>query len=437
MIKPSRRKFLVKAIASSVVPYVIPGIVRADQKDSFAPSNRLAMGVIGVGDQGVRNLRNFLGQRDVQVVAVCDVNRERRDRACQLINQSNGNQDCQTYQDFRELLARRDIDILLSATGDRWHTLVAMHAAKAGKDIYSEKPVSMTIAEGRALADTIARYGRIFQCGTHRRSMQPFAFAVHAARAGKIGRLKTLRCYTNAIQPSQNLRPQAVPEGLDFDMWLGPVMETPYDPWLIGVGWRFSYRFSGGSLTDWGSHTVDLCQWAHNSDLSGPREFEGWAEFPKDGFWDTPMRYRVTATYDDGVQIVCHDRKTREHWPIEDGQLAVKFEGEEGWVYADDSGLVLAEPASLIRDRSFQRGAWFHDINWQGHHRDFIDSAKTRQPTIAPAETAHRSMTICHVANLCLQLDRKLIWNPETESFENDLQATRSINRAMRSPWRL
>jgi len=395
------------------------------------------MGAIGLGGQGVRDMRNLMAQDDVQFVAVCDVDTDRRSKAKSLVDAHYGNTDCAAYSDFRELLARSDIGAVLIATGDRWHALASILAAKAGKDVYCEKPMSITVAEGRVLADTVSRYGTIYQCGTQRRSMRTFAFAVQMARSGRLGQLHTLRSYVRAGGSCGLQAPQPIPEGFDYNMWLGPAPYIPYNPNLIRGTWKNHFDYSGGMVTDWGAHCNDLAQWANDSDLTGPVEYEGSAEFPRDGFCNVPIHLSLTATYPNGVKLVLHEHKKRPIWPMENTELAVKFEGTEGWVYVDDGGNVDAEPKSLLQNRRFGPQRWTDAANWVGHHRNFLDCVKTRARPIAPAEIAHRSTTTCHVANICLRLGRKVRWNPEAERFVDDRQADRMLARAMRPPWRL
>jgi predicted dehydrogenase len=395
------------------------------------------MGGIGLGGQGTRDMRNLMTNSDVQFVAVCDVDASRRKKAKNVVDTHYRDTSCTAYSDFRELLARDDIDAVLIATGDRWHALLSILAAKAGKDIYCEKPMSLTFAESRSVADTVKRYGTIYQCGTQRRSMRSFAFAVHLAHDGKLGQLHTLRSYVRAGHACGLQKTQPVPAGLDYDMWLGPAAHTAYSESLVRGTWKFNFKYSGGMVTDWGAHCNDLAQWANDSQLTGPVEYEGRAEFPKNGFCDVPIHLGLTATYADGVKLVLHEEKTLPVWPIVNTELAVKFEGTDGWVYVDDGGNVLAEPKSLLRQRRFGPQHWTDAANWQGHHRNFLDCVKTRSTPIAPAEVAHRSTTTCHVANICLRLGRKVRWNPEAERFMGDSEANRMLSRAMRSPWRL
>jgi predicted dehydrogenase len=373
---------------------------------------------------GTHDLKNFLEQDDVQFLAVCDVDTEHRNKARDLVNEKYNNKDCAAYNDFYELLARDDIDALLIATPDHWHALLAIAGAKVGKDMYCEKPISLTIAEGRAVADTMKRYSIVYQSGTQRRSIRSFAFAVETARSGKIGKLHTIHTNLSA-GPSCGLeQPQPVPKSFDYNRWLGPAPYEPYTPKRCHGSFRWILDYSGGKLTDIGAHFNDLAQWGNDSELTGPIAYEGWGKFPRDGLFNTPTNFEVTATYADGVKMIMHDKLPR----------AVKFVGDEGWVSVDDDGNVDARPKSILKLRNFKQHGYAY---MDGHHRNFLDCVKTRARTIAPPEVAHRSTTICHIGNICLLLGRKVKWDPETERFINDPEADRMISRTMRSPWHL
>ncbi len=425
----SRRKLLQQggALGFVGIPYLISS--RSTTRAAALPSERLTMGAIGLGGQGIHNLKSFLTCADLQVVAVCDVDKGHLDRAKATVDTAYGHTDCAAYSDFRQILDRDDIDTVLIATPDHWHAILAVEAAKAGKDIYCEKPISLTIAEGRAVAETMRRYSRVYQSGTQRRSNQCFRFAVEVAQSGMLGKLHTLHCYYHNGPTCPPQKPEPVPDGFDYDRWLGPAPYEPYTPRRCHGSFRWIYDYSGGQLTDLGAHFVDLAQWANGSQLTGPVEFDGWAEFPEDGLFNTPVRFEITATYADGVKMICHDETEPGRGP-----RGNKFVGTDGWVSVDDTGKITASSDTIMRKvSSTQLGYGF----MTGHHRDFLDCVKTRSTPIAPPEVAHRSTTICHIGNICLRLGRKLKWDPQAERFVNDSEADSMMARAMRSPWRL
>ena len=432
-MKRLTRRLLLKrttqlAASTITVPYIVPS--SALGKDgSVAPSEQLTMGAIGIGGQGMHNLKNFLTCDDLRVLAVCDVDTNHRIKAKQTVDSAYGNKDCSGYNDFREILGRNDLDTVLIATPDHWQAILAIQAAKAGKDIYCEKPISLTIAEGRAVADTIKRYGTVYQSGTQRRSNACFRFAVDIARSGMLGRLRTLHCYYHNGPTCPPQKPEPVPEGFDYNMWLGSAPYEPYTPLRCHANFRWIYDYSGGQLTDLGAHFNDLAQWANDSQYTGPVEYEGWAEFPKDGLFNTPVHFEVVATYADGVKMIYHDETEPGRGP-----RGNKFVGDEGWVSVDDTGKITASSDAIMQKlKGPQRGYEY----MTGHHRNFLDCVKTRQTPISNAEVSHRSVTTCHAGNICLRLGQKLRWDPAGERFINDDLANRMLERAKRSPWSL
>ncbi|MGD0538137.1 MAG: Gfo/Idh/MocA family oxidoreductase [Verrucomicrobiota bacterium] len=420
----SRRHFLRTATAVAAIPTVIPS-ASLGLAGSVAPSNRLVMGCIGVGGQGTRGMAGgiwapeggFIGRSEIQVVAVCDVNRNNRNNARNIVNAKYGNQDCATYGDFRELLARPDIDIILSATGERWHPLIGIAVVQAGKDIYSEKPVSVTIAEARALANAVKRSGRIFQIGTQQRSMANFRFACELVRNGYLGELKLV---TGDIEPGvppvPDLPGEPVPDWLDYDRWLGPAPWRPYNSRVVG-GWMGYYDYSGGDMTNWGAHVWDIVQWGLGMDDSGPVEI-----IPANG---RDVKY-LTYRYANGVPVI------RNHIPgVSKGIL---FEGAKGWVKVSRE-VLETEPESLRRQVIGPNELHLHESD--NHHTDFLRSVRTRVRNASDADVACRSITVCHLGNIADQLGRPLKWDPARERFVNDPVADRYIARAMRAPWRL
>lgn len=413
----NRRNFLKGALAATgsvaAFPTIIPSTALGGN-GTVAPSDRLVMGTIGLGGRGRYDTGAFLENRDVQVVAVCDVNAERRAAGKAMVDEKYGNQNCRSYRDFRELLARRDVEAVLIATGDNWHSLASVMAARAGKDIYCEKPMSITIAEGRTVVETVRRYARIFQCGTQRRSLSRFRFAVDLARTGKLGQLTTLYAEKAPMSEEWHKRmlvpePEPPQEEFDWDLWLGPAPWRPYNHLYPTRGfWSAHVDFSGGAINEWGSHTADLCQWANDADNTGPIEYEPWKD-------------TVVAHYANGVKLVFEAGV----WP-----LHVKFVGTQGSVYVDDDGNLETEPPSLREARSFGKG-----YPAENHVRNFIDCVRTREQPTSHAETAHRSVTVCHIANICRRLGRPLRWNPAKEEFVGDEEANRMRSRAQREPW--
>lgn len=413
----SRRRFLRGTLAAAGATLAFPTLIPASalgQAGRVAPGDRIVMGTIGLGGRGRYDLSALLNSPDVQMVAVSDCRRERREQGKQTVDQKYGNADCAVIPDFRELLERSDLDAVLIATGDNNHSMVAIAAARAGKDMYCEKPMSVAITEGRALVNAVKRHSRIFQCGTQRRSIARFRFAIDLARNGELGRVHTLYAekapmkpeWSFATLPEESLPPK---EDFDWDTWLGPAQWRPYNAQYANRQfWKSHLDFSGGAINEWGSHTADLCQMAAGADDSGPTGYEPWKD-------------TVVAHYANGMKLVFEEGV----WP-----LHVRFVGDMGMVYVDDDGNLETDPPSLRANRDFGRG-----YPAENHVRNFLDCVKSRQQPIAAVEGAHRSVTVCHVANICRFLGRPLKWNPAKEEFIGDEQANRMRSRAVREPW--
>ncbi len=435
--KSSRRQFLKNtAVAAGAVafPHVVPSSALGEAGRN-APSERIVMASIGLGIQGTGLMGAFLGQKDVQIVAVCDVSETQRQKAKNTVDRHYGNQDCATCNDFREVCRRPDIDAVCIATPDHWHVLISLEAARNGKDMYTEKALGLSVAWDQALREACHRYGAVFQWGTQQRSDKQFRFGCELARNGRLGKLHTIQVgvpYDFAV-PNQPTQP--VPPGLDYDMWLGPAPWAPYTyqrcrPWTKEESYSNWYHISdyclGGIGGYWGVHHVDIGQWGHGTDNTGPVEIEGTAVFPKDGLADCATSWKVTHKYADGVTMVYMDEAQYKH--------GVTFQGTEGWVHITRQG-IWAEPQSLLT--SVIGPDEVHLTESKGHQRDFLDAVKTRGPTICPIDVAVRTDTICHLTDICTRLGRKLHWDPQKENFVNDPQASRMLWRPMRSPWHL
>ena len=425
----TRRNFLA---ATAVAPLILPARVLG-RGGAAAPSERLQVASIGIGGRGSYDLGVALHETDVQFVAVCDVNRERRERAKATVDEQYGNQDCATYLDFREVLARPDIDAIIMAPGDRWHTSMAVLAMRAGKDVFSEKPSTMSIAEGQTLTATARRLGRIFQVGTQRRSEANFVFADELARTGRLGKLHTLRAHTLPFEMKHDLLPeQAVPakNDLDWDMWLGPAPWRPYNKgYLGGCGAWLNYYDFGTGVAGWCSHTICQCQGVINADTTSAVDYEYCNNATAQGF---------TARYANGVKLVLEvgDFKNLGIWH---GSCGVRYEGSEGWVTCADgySGPEVSNPALLGERQKVLAAYQERERRVFNHMRDFLDSVRSRRQPVATAEVAHRSMSTCHAINLSMLLKRNLKYDPVKEEFLGDVEANRLRSRATREPWQV
>lgn len=426
----SRRQFLNRStVAAGAVafPYLIPGSALG-LNNTVAPSERIVLGGIGIGPRGEYDLSALLPEKDVQFVAVCDVRKSRREAIKNMVNAHYSNQDCGMIRDFRELLARPDIDAVLIATGDHWHALASLMAAKAGKDIYSEKPCGMTINEIQQLSDGIQRYGRIFQAGTQRRSQSNFRYAVEMAQSGVLGKLHTM--HASVYVPTKSYdwlpeEPEPAKEECDWDLWLGPAPWRPFNARYVNGGWRGHHDFeAGGNFLDWGAHTLDLCQWANQADNTTPLEFEATDK-------------EIIGKYANGVKVICDFLPTAfgdrsPQYRTSTGTCPVRFEGDNGWVETGDSSeIALSENLMQERKQIFQR----IETNPASHIRNFLDCVKSRKRTICNEDVMRKSHLACFAAQLAWQLGRKIVFDPVKEEFVNDDEANRMRGRAARQPW--
>ncbi len=424
----NRRHFLQRTAAAAALPLILPGSVLG-LNGATTPSNRIAFGGIGMGNRAMFILPNFLAFPDIQFLAVSDAREERRTAAKKAVDQHYSNQACRVYPDFRELLAQKDIDAVLIATGNRWHATASMFAARAGKDIYCEKPISLTIREGRELVDTARRYGTIYQAGTQRRSTASYQFAREMVRQGKIGKVHTveMQLWTGGTVPHQKATP--VPPGWDYDLWLGPVQWRPFVPGRVH-GWTCFWDTGEGMHTDMGTHYTDQMQWVLGTDDTGPVEFETsdlvWPD-PKQFMSETAISGTFKYRYANGVQGIIYQRGAFK-------DRYIRYIGEEGWVQVDDeTDLVTAEPKSILSLKGAGGAGWG---NAGAHIRNLLDSIRSRTLTLCHPEVAHRAQTICEATTISARLDKKLKWDPVAEQFDNP-DANRMLYREPRAPWRV
>ncbi len=416
----NRRRFLKRTFpvgAMLLAPQIVAPSVLG-KGGGVAPSERVVLGGIGIGGRGSYVLGCFLQEPDVRFVAVAEVKAQRRQAVKQMADTRYGNTDCATYRDLRELLARSDIDAVLIATGPNWHAAASMLAARAGKDVYCEKPCAKTIMDSLALADTFRRTGRVFQAGTQRRSLPNFAYAVDLARRGRLGKLKTLHAHPAGLEtkmsgwlPAETEPPK---EEVDWDLYLGPAAWRPFNRRLLdGFNFEKGGGMVGGGCLEWGSHCVDLCQWANDADDTAPIEYERKGD-------------RLHARYANGVELVVRN----DGWlPL--GSCPVRFEGETGWVETGDNGDLVASDDALLAGKGVRISGYPADF----HVRNFLDCVKTRGQPRANAEVACWSHITCNAANIALFLDRKVQYDPKKNEFINDEEANRLRGEAWREPW--
>ena len=426
-IMTTRRDFLRSSAATAAAAAFVPAHVLG-REGAVAPSEKITFGIIGIGPRCTYDVKAMLPFADVRCVAIADVQESRRAAGKKLVDTHYGNTDCVLYRDFRELLDRRDIDAVLIATGDRWHGAASMLAAKAGKDVYSEKPCGITIATCQELADVMHREKRVFQAGTQRRSVPNFQKAIEWVHTGKLGKLHTMHASVyvpvleNAWLPAQTVPARDV---VDWNLWLGPAAWRPYNQAYCEGKWRGQWDFdSGARLLDWGAHTVDLCQWANQSDDTLPIEYE-------------PGEDNIVCRYANGVKLVIDflaqpfkDRSPQYITRL--GTCPVRFIGEEGWVETGDSGEIVANPESLQRELP-DASKRVLGLDVTAHARDFFDCIRTRHKTAANPDVMRRSHIACHAAAIAWILKRPLRLDPVKETFIGDADANLLSSRPSRN----
>ena len=426
----SRRGFFKTAAAACgalAMPQVIPASALG-LDGTRAPSDRIVMGGIGIGGRGGYDLSVLLHERDVQFVAVCDVQKTRRDAAKNMVDSTYANKDCVVYRDLRDLLAERtELDAVLIATGDRWHAAASIMALKAGKDVFCEKPCTMSVSDGQALVDTARRHGRIFQAGMQRLSEASFVFADELARSGRLGKLHTVYAHIIPFEMRTDwlpAQPEPERETLDWDLWLGPAPWRPYNAgYLGGCGAWLNYYDFGTGVAGWGSHTICQCQSALGALRTSAVEYE----YP-----NSDAAEGLAAHFAGGVKLVL----TAKGWR---GSCGVRYEGSEGWVSVADgyqrpdvsSPSLLQNFQEVVRDYTARTQRPIH------HLQDFLNGVRSRRPCVADEVVTHCTMTTNHVANACMLLKRNVKWDPQKAEFVNDPQADRMRSRAMRAPWRV
>lgn len=449
-----RREFIRNA-AALAVPAFVPRTVFG----KLAPSNRIHVGFIGLGNQSTLDLPAFMQNADVQVLAVCDVNTASygykdakqflgRKPGQDTVNayyaaqtKSGAYAGCQAYTDFRELLARADLDAVAVVVPDHWHAPMTIMAARAGKDIYCEKPLSLTVRDGQEMVRAVREHKRILQTGSHHRSGPAARLACELVRNGRVGKLERIETVVpenNAVDPGPGWQAMPVPEGFDYEMWLGPAPQVPYHKDRCLYRFRFNLDYSGGQVTNFGAHSLDIAQWGHGSDASGPVEFENkGAEWPPRGsLFNTATRVAFRARYADGVELTC-TTNGKNSW--------TRFIGSEGWVQYSNGKLTSSKGLNLelgpdaVRLTASNPSRVDNDYKQYlpDHVRNFLDAVKSRQDPIEPVDVGHRTASICHLGNIAMQLGRKIRWDPAAEQIVGDDEAAALLSKPRRQPWQL
>jgi len=435
----TRRSLLQAGAAAVGGAYWVPSSVFA-RPGRPAPTERLTMGIIGLGSMGMRHVKGFLQEDDCRIIAVCDVDAARRRAAVQEINRHYSDNTCAQCNDFRELIARSDIDTLCISVPDHWHAIIALQGIRAGKDVYGEKPLALTIAQGRQLADEVKRYGCVWQTGSWQRSTAHFRFGCELVRNNRIGPLQKVEVGIGpgfkppggpVVNHIERQPVQPIPDGFDYQMWLGPAPWAEYTQNRCHWNFRWILDYSGGQVTDWGAHHIDIAHWGMGCDDTGPVEVAGSGKFPKDGLWNAAYDYDFECKYASGLKM-----RVAGNNHISQG---VRFTGSKGWVHVTRGGL-KTEPEKLLKEKigpneiHLSRPSGDHR---QGHRRDFLDCVRTRSRPITPVEIGHRSVIPAHLGNIAMILGRRIRWDPQREQVIDDPAANRMLTRPMRSPWQL
>jgi len=427
----SRRAFMKRTAALAAAPAIVPASVFG-RNGAVPPSERIVMGGIGIRGRGMHDLNWMLPESDVQFVAICDARKASRQTVKQVVDRRYGTKDCAMYPEIREFLATRtDIDAVLIATGDRWHALASILAMRAGKDVYTEKPSCMTIAEGQAVVETAKRYRRVYQTGTQRLSEGNFTFANELLRLGYLGKVHTVRAHiapwdaaemTHEWLPAQPLPSK---EEVDWDAWLGPCPWRPYNSTYTRGGWRNHYDFHTSCIGEWGAHTFAQCQVAIGAADTSPVEYRYVKNDSGDG---------MVTTFPNGIKMVLERDMAKKIWH---GSCGVRYEGPEGWVAVADgySQCDVSNPAWMQDFKKLVSNYMARTQRPMSHMRNYLDCIKSRRQTVANPVMMHRSMSTVHAANVCMWLKRDLRFDPVKEEFVNDAEANRFRSRAMREPW--
>lgn len=449
----TRRQFLKSnltvALAASAFPNLVPARVLG-RDGGVAPSERVVLGAVGVGERGQAVLGNFLAQKDCQVVALCDVKTDVLARAKALVDGRYLNRDCATEKDFRALVSRPDLDAVLVASTDHWHVLHALAAVRSGKDVYVEKPLGLTLAESQVLRREVKQRKRVFQFGTQQRSDAKFRLACELVRNGRIGRLTSVNIWAPGSAFGGSTRVVPPPATVDYDAWLGPAPVTPHTEDLLSFDggrktWWFHSNFAVGFIAGWGIHPMDIALWGAGGQASGRVEIEGSGFYPREGLCNTATTWDLGFRFGTGLsfrfvgvpnlspgEIFPQEREWKERY----GSITshgTAFEGTEGWVRVH-RGSLAAHPEALLEADS--AGFKTRLLRSSDHAGDFIRAVKTRGPTVAPIDEAVRADAFCHVADIAARLGRRLVYDVRGETFVGDVEANRRLAlRPMRAPW--
>ncbi|HLX63331.1 MAG TPA: Gfo/Idh/MocA family oxidoreductase [Planctomycetota bacterium] len=421
------RRRMLKGTAAAAAAIGLPTIIPARVLGDDAPTKKITIGFIGVGSHGTDwNLAYYLKNKSAQVLAVCDVDSNHMQRAKGLVDKAYDNKDCATTKDFREILARKDIDAVMISTPDHWHTIISLLAIQAGKDVQCEKP-TLTIREGQILSKAVRKHQKVFQTSTEDRGLPEYHRMAELVRNGRVGKLQRIE----VVLPKQpgvpgDPTPQPVPQELDYEMWLGPAPAAPYTKDRVHFNFRWIWDYSGGIICDWGAHLFDTAQWGNDTEHTGPLEIEGTGTHWSGGLYNTVKDYDVTYRYANGVVMTCKP-----------GNPSIKFIGTDGWV----GNVGWRKPVQASDPKILESKIGPEEIHLYTNpaleHDDFLKCVKSRKDPYFPVEIGHRVSSVCHLSNIAIRMGRKLKWDPEAEQFAKDAEANAMLDRKRRDPWQL
>jgi predicted dehydrogenase len=418
----TRRQFHRSTLAAAASGAVLfPAIVPAR---AFGAAERIRLGCIGIRNQGTGNLKNFLKKKDADVVALCDVDSDVLAKA-HTVAEAGSKPKAASYADYRKLLDDKTVDAVVITTPDHWHARMTVDACTAGKDVYCEKPLTLTVAEGPAMIAAARKYNRVVQTGSQQRSDDKFRRACEMIRSGQLGKIKLVEVGLPAVNfDGPAVADSTPPANLDYDFWLGPAPNRPYNEKHVHYLFRFFWDYSGGQMTNFGAHHLDITQWALGRDESGPSKIEATAKFHPEHWYEVPMTSRIEYTYDDGVKVV-----------VEQGTKMAggcTFHGEKGKLYVT-RGKIDSTPAGLLADAPAELPVKL-EVS-KDHHQNWLDCIRSRNKPICDVAIGHRSATVCHLGNLAIRLGRPITWDPKAETIVGDPEAAAMLSRPYRSPW--
>lgn len=440
----NRRSFLKKGLTATAGAALLPHIIPASAigRNGFVPpSDRIVMGGIGLGGMGRGNMHSFLGIKEVQFVSVCDVDTAHGEAAKKVINDRYGNTNARSYVDYREFLDKEKLDAVSIATPDHWHGILSVASINNGLDVYGEKPLARTIAEGRSIVNAAHKNNIVWQTGSWQRSVGHFRRAVHLVRNGVLGKISHVEVGLPDGPRSIGTPPvQTPPATVDYNLWLGPAPRVPYRG-VLHFHWRWMMDYSGGQLTDWAGHHVDIAHWGLGFDETGPLEVEGKGTYPVDGIYNVPVEYVINCKYENGIEMLVANqsyfvarRKGNEWSKNQNIGMGAVWYGENGWIHVNRNGLWASNPEWLEIPESELTEEVYISSN---HQQNFIDCVKSRKATITPVATAHNSISVALIGEIAMLTGEKLKWDYQQERFTNSEYANRLLSRPFRAPWEM